>query len=121
MGTLHDFLGRDDALYCVSDVVPQATAERALNLIRQDLGVPDDLNQTSIETQKTNAPETSAKALSTPEGILQPLVQRVDPDPTPKAQSEAKVNHELLAALTRNPSEPLRNEVGEKSPVKPDP
>ena len=123
VGTLHDFLARDDALYCVSDVVPQATAERALNLIRQDLGVPDDLNQTSIETQKTNAPETNAKALSTPEGILQPLVKRVEPDPAPKVQSEAKVNHELLAALSRNRSndERLRSEVGEKSPAKPDP
>jgi ABC-2 type transport system ATP-binding protein len=121
MGTLHDFLARGDALYCVSDLLPQATAERALSLIRQDLGVPADLSQTIIETRKTDAPETSTKALSTPEGILQPLVQRVEPDPAPKAQSEAKVNHELLAALTRNPSEPLRNEAGEKSPAKPDP
>jgi ABC-2 type transport system ATP-binding protein len=120
MGTLHDFLARPDALYCVSDLLPQATAERARNLIRQDLGVPDDLCRTSIEIQRTNESETNTRALSTPEGILQPLVQRVEPDPAPKAQSEAKVNHELLAALTRNPSEPLRNEAGEKSPAKPD-
>jgi ABC-2 type transport system ATP-binding protein len=123
VGSLHDFLARDDALYCVSDLLPQATAERALNLIRQDLGVPLDLSQTSIETQKTNAPETSSKALSTPEGILQPLVKRVESDPAPKVQSVATVNHELLAALTRNPSddEPSRSGVGEKSPAKPDP
>jgi len=121
MGTLRDFLARGDALYCVSDLLPQATAERALNLIRQDLGVPEDLSQTIIETQSANASETSTRALSTPEGILQPLVQRVEPDPAPKAQSESKVNHELLAALTRNPSEPLRNQAGEKSPAKQDP
>src|SRR5258708_31469127 len=44
MGTLPDFLARGDALYCVSDLLLQGTAERALNLIRQDLGVPEDLS-----------------------------------------------------------------------------
>jgi ABC-2 type transport system ATP-binding protein len=120
MGTLHDFLARGDALYCVSDLLPQATAERALNLIRQELGVPDDPDQTIVETQRTNTSETSTRVLSTPEGILQPLVKIVEPDPAPKLQAEAKVNHELLAALTRNPSKPSRSEVAEKSPAKPD-
>jgi ABC-2 type transport system ATP-binding protein len=119
MGTLHDFLARGDALYCVSDLLPQATAERALNLIRQDLDVPDDLTQTSIETQNTNTPEADTKALSAPEEILQPLVKRFEPDPAPKKQSDPTVNHEMLAALTRNPSN--EDEVGEEGPAKPDP
>jgi len=69
-----------------------------------------------------NESETSTKAPSTPEGILQPLAKGVEPDPAPKMQSDATVNHELLAALTRNPSndEPSRSEAGEKSPAKPD-
>ena len=123
MGTLHDFLARADALYCISDLLPQTTAERALNLIRRDLRVPDDLSQTIIKAQNENESETSTKALSTPEGILQPLVKRVEPDPGPKVQYDATVNHELLAALTRNPSndEPSRSEAGERSPAKPDP
>ncbi len=123
MGTLHDFLARPDALYCVSDLLPQTTAERALNLILEDLDVPRELNQISIEAQSANATETSAKPLSTPEGILQPLVKRVEPDTVPKAQSEPTVNHELLAALTRNSSEEgtSRGEVGEKSTATPDP
>ena len=122
MGTLHDFLARGDALYCVSDLLPQTTAERALNLIRLDLGVPGDLDQSLVETQ-TIASETSTSELSTPEGILQPLVKGVEPDPAPKVQSEVTVNHELLAALTRNPPDGgrSRSEVGEKSPTKPDP
>jgi ABC-2 type transport system ATP-binding protein len=121
MGTLQDFLERRDALYCISDLLPHPTAGRALNLIRRDLGVPDDLDQTITKTRSTNAAETSAQPLSTPEGILQPLVKRVEPDPAPKVPSGAKVNHELLAALTRNPPEPSRSEVGENSPSKPDP
>lgn len=122
-GTLHDILARGDALYCVSDLLPQATAQRALNLIRQDLGLPGALGQTTIETQKTNAPETSAQALSTPEGMLQSLVRRLQPEPAQTVRSETTVNHELLAALTRNPSDqqPSPSEVAEKSPANPEP
>ena len=105
LGTLQDFLARPDALYCVSDLLPQATAERALDLIRQDLEMPSGLSQTSIEARKTNTSETTANALSSPEGILQPLAKRADPSPDAKLQSEATVNHELLAALTRNPTD----------------
>jgi ABC-2 type transport system ATP-binding protein len=123
MGTLDDFLSRPDALYCVSDLLPQATAERALDLIRQDLDVPHDLSQRSNETQNKIASEAESKPLSAPEEILEPLVKGVVPDPAPKKQSEATVNHDMLAALTRNPSddEASRSGVGEKSPAKPDP
>jgi hypothetical protein len=122
MGTLDDFLSRPDALYCVSDLLPQATAERALNLIRQDLDVPLDLSQRN-ETQNKIASEVDTEPLAAPEEILQPLVKRVVPDPAPKKQSEATVNHDMLAALTRNRSddEASRSGVGEKRSAKPDP
>ncbi len=122
-GTLRDFLARSDALYCVSDLLPQATAARALNLIRQDLGVPDKLSQTSIETQNTDVSDTGNQAVSTPDRVLQPLAKRVEPDPAPQVQPAAPVNHEMLAALTRNPSSDSRprTDVGEKNPAKPDP
>ena len=123
MGTLDDFLARPDALYSVSDLLPQGTAERALDLIRQDLDVPHDLSQRSNETQNKIASEAESKPLSAPEEILETLVKRVVPDPAPKKQSEATVNHDMLAALTRNPShdEASRSGVGEESPAKPDP
>jgi len=122
-GTLRDLLATRDGLYYVSDLVSQETAERALELIRQDLGIADELGHTSIETQNPNASETESKLLSTPEGGLQPLVKRVELGPATKVQSETTVNHKMLAALTRNPSDelPLRSEAEEKSPAKPDP
>jgi ABC-2 type transport system ATP-binding protein len=123
IGTLQDLLTTRDGLHYVSDLLSQATAERALNLIRQDLEVPVHLNQRSIETQNTSAPETGRTEGSTPGGILLPLVKSPAPDPSPKLQSEATVNHEMLAALTRNPSDDssAHKEVAENTPTKPDP
>ncbi len=123
IGTLHDFLQRRDALYYVSDLLPQATAERAVKLIRQDLDIRDDLSEKAVETQNAIASETGYKALPALERVLQPLVERVEPGPNLKVQADPTVNHELLAALTRNPSTalPTDSEVGEKGLAKPDP
>jgi ABC-2 type transport system ATP-binding protein len=122
IGTLPDLLATRAGLHYVSELLPQATAERVLNAIRQDLGVPHHPGQTSIETQNAN----KMNAVPTPDGVLLPLVKKVGPDPAKplsSVQSEPKVNHEMLAALTSNPTDDSRSrsEAGENTTAKPDP
>ena len=49
VGTLQDFLMTPKGLSYVSDLLPQATQERVLNLIRHDLGLPEKLSQARTE------------------------------------------------------------------------
>ena len=128
IGTLQALLATRDGLYYVSNLLPQATAERALNLIRQDLGIPGDLSQTSVETQIANASKTEMKVVPTPDGVLLPLVnaKKLAADaanPPSDAPSETTVNHDMLAALTRNATDasPSPGDVAEKTSAKPAP
>jgi len=122
IGTLRAFLAAPEGLAYLSDLLPQATAERALDVIRHDLATSAHLSQTKVENQQANASETAAKEHTTPEGILLPFVKKVQLDSAPKVQSETPVNHEMLAALTRNPAVdvPSPTEVSEKRTA-PDP
>lgn len=118
IGTLQDLLATRAGLHYVSELLSQATAERALNVIRQDLGVPHHPGQTSIETQNPN------ETVPTPDGVLLPLVKEAESDPAKplsSVQSEPTVNHDMLAALTRNPTDSSRSrsEAAEKTTAKP--
>ena len=123
IGTLRDLLATRAGLHYVSDLLPQVTAEGALELIRKDLDVRADPSQTGLEAPHATAPQTGAKAHPTPDGILRPLVKRGEPEVAPKVKSGPTVNHEMLAALTRKPSDdlPSRGEGGGNTQVKPDP
>jgi len=120
IGTLQDLLATRAGLHYVSELLSQVTAERALNVIRRDLGVPHHLSQTSTEAQNAN----EMKAAPTPDGVLLPLVKKVGPDtakPLSSVQCEPAVNHDMLAALTRNPTDGSRtgSEIEEKTTAKP--
>ncbi|HZR18860.1 MAG TPA: ATP-binding cassette domain-containing protein [Verrucomicrobiae bacterium] len=119
-GSLHDLLARRDSLYCVSDLLPEATAQRALDLVRQDLEIADELGQERLEVAKSNPAEIADHTPCAGHEILQPLLNKVAPLPARTERPNPTVNHEMLAALTRNPSpdEIAADEVGKGEPAK---
>ncbi len=104
LGTLHDLLATPNGLHYLADLLPQAMAEGALKLIRRSLGLEGDLRPTDPETGKAPRAEPGAQTQATPEGVLLPLVNPAQPGAAPRLESEPAIDHELLSALTRNPS-----------------
>jgi ABC-2 type transport system ATP-binding protein len=119
-GTLDELLATPGAIRFTAPVLPRATTERALKLIREDLAadaksvettatIPE--NALSVSTQRPPQAEASTTTTVT-EKILAPLLKEAAPETPSQASATAgdPVNHEKLAELAK----PARTSAGRK-------
>lgn len=98
VGILDELLAAPDAIRFVAPVLPPATADRILKIIRQDLA-------NSCETpRKQPAAEKPSKTQPgvAPEKILAPLMKTAPEPKAPPAPADP-VKHDLLDELTKRP------------------
>jgi ABC-type multidrug transport system ATPase subunit len=129
IGTLQELLATPGILRCIGDMLPQTTAERVLQIIRQDLDAPYFPDKISMEPLKENSLSESTKptaglsdkARAASDALLAPLMKVAAPSPT-AANESIEINHDLLAALTRSVVEdsPPALQAKPKSPKTPD-
>ena len=115
VGTLDQLLAAPDALRLISAVLPVTTAERALKVIREDIGArvsPASAPEHSLDASanaESKIPQAQPAATATAaESILTSLLKANTPAPQakpssgfPEAESDP-VNHRKLAELTRS-------------------
>jgi ABC-2 type transport system ATP-binding protein len=107
-GTLQELLATRNGLRELADLLPQLTAERVLQLIRQEVGASDPPAKTPPETLQAPALGANTEAApatpdnkTVPEAVLAPMVKAAASDSSSAAESGPTVDHEMLAALTR--------------------
>lgn len=110
VGTLHELLATRDSLDYIGGLLPEATAERALQLIRQDLAAsdsPDTARLDSLESTLPGGNTTVAHGISdkheaTADSILAPLTKVATAKRVNTSEPSSTVDHELLATLTKD-------------------
>ena len=126
IGTVQELLARRESLRFIVDLLPGETAEHLLQLVRLELGMSDPAKSLSFEPPMPSPPERDAADLpSTPhrpaapsERVLARLVKADAPADRPIDQPNSTVNHEMLAALTKDAGKdpPPRLEAKSESP-----
>jgi ABC-2 type transport system ATP-binding protein len=132
IGTLEELLATTAGLRYLVELLPQATAERVLQIIRQDVGTSDSPAQTAVEAPEVKPPggtlEAAAAAAASPQAaadaVLAPLLKAAATDPGRATERVPTVNHEMLATLTRSAADEPAPLLGAKpelpvTPVKP--
>ena len=109
-GTLQDLLATRDGLCHVGSLLPPATADRVLEMIRRELA-PSDLPGADAEP----APGIREKHQATANPTLAPLLKAAPPSPAPANEVGSTVNHDLLTALTK----PAEHQVPPPAPGSP--
>jgi ABC-2 type transport system ATP-binding protein len=114
-GTLDQLLAAPDALRFAAPVLPAATADRLLKIVREEIGAPalpvsapeHSLDAAANTAQKIPQAQPAATATAT-ESILTPLLKAQTSSSPAAASSESRkaaadpVNHQKLAELTRS-------------------
>ena len=110
LGTLDEILAATDAIRVTGAVLPQATAQRLLEALREGLGRPGSSAKPSISRPQGGWPIAAhaaatepATGAATPDEVLAPLVgspSTAAPNEV-QEQSDSPVNHDRLAALTK--------------------
>ena len=127
IGTVQELLARRESLRFIGDLLPGETAEHLLQLVRLELGISDPANSSSFEPPMPTLPQRDAADLpSTPhrpaapsERILARLVKVEAPADSPIDKPSSTVNHEMLAALTKDAGEDSRPRPESKSESSP--
>lgn len=111
IGTLAQLLAASDAIRFLTPVLPEATRERVLNVIQEDVTlsarppVDPKLAQDALSgPQDPEAQTAPAAATSAADDILAPLLKGAPPGTNPVSAQEA-VDHERLARLTKPTTE----------------
>ena len=112
VGTVEELFSLPEAVCILAPVLPPATSQRLVGVIREELdcqpppALPSGESSatTSLEAPRNApvAPEPSRAAASADEALA-PLVKRLDPAPPAEVPGQAldTVDHQRLAALTR--------------------
>ena len=95
LGTLDEILATPDAIRVTGPVLPQATAQRVLEALREGLGRPGSPAKPSVLRPQGNSPTAAPAALTEPETVT-------------------ATADEVLAALVGNPQMTASNEVREQ-------
>jgi len=111
VGTLAELLATPDGIRAIGPVLPQATAERVLKIIREDVGGITAAGETEMQKLESASPDTRpgpASDKNAAERVLATLTKGTAqklpsgfPDP-----STNTVNHERLAQLTKPSTTP---------------
>ena len=110
IGTVQELLTRRESLRFIVDLLPDETAEHLLQLVRLELGISAPANRSSSEPSMVSPPGRDAADLPStphrpaapPDRILARLVKADAPADRPIDQPSSTVNHEMLAALTKD-------------------
>ena len=110
LGTLDEILATTDAIRVTGAVLPQATAQRVLKALREDLGRPGSGAESCVPRPQSDSPTAAPAAVAEPatgattaEEVLAPLVgsPRQAATNEVREQTASPVNNERLAALTK--------------------
>jgi ABC-type multidrug transport system ATPase subunit len=113
-GPIEELLATPQSLRYVGELLPAATAERALRLVRQELGVGSPCTAPGTASPETGQAGTDGIAQGLPSSQASdsrqpapgPSVRRTTAGCEANRSLAPGVNHEMLAALTKANSEP---------------
>jgi ABC-type multidrug transport system ATPase subunit len=106
IGALEELLATRDSLRYLGELLPEATAQRVLQVVRQDIGAsttPMAAPDTSLPAAAGGAapPVAPAQPQAAADVILAPLAKAAGPSPAPPEPSKPDIDHDLLATLTK--------------------